>query len=175
MFVSRKLLERSRLLCAWIISAARQRGQRVIGISWGSVVHIRLVHQNRWNVWECFLWLCNLCLKSCGSHSFVTCHKSVFISVSTQLHTFLMEIYQRPLMTNLRDIFFFVSLWLPCCFSVSAMAKSSSFSFFFLFPLQVLSVRVQEKEGRARSLGRRDPVRAAQSSWYEVENKSLFS
>lgn len=59
---------------------------RVSGISYGYILHIRLVGQNHWNVLECFSWLFSLCLRSHGGHCFVTCHKPVFISVSTALH-----------------------------------------------------------------------------------------
>lgn len=36
------------------IQAALQGGLRVIGMSWGYIVHIRRVSQNQWNVLDCF-------------------------------------------------------------------------------------------------------------------------
>lgn len=74
---------------AAFIQAALQGGQSVIGISWGHIVHIRRVSQNHWNVLECFFSVFATCVYSLvGDHSFVICHKSVFIFVSTELHTF---------------------------------------------------------------------------------------
>lgn len=158
--------------------AALQRGQRVIGISWGHIVHIRHVSQNHWNVVECFFWLCNLCLSSCGGHSFVTCHESVFICVSTELHTFLMEFYRRPpsdylsryLLLFSRDLHFsrLQTATIKC-----SDCKISKFSL-FLFPTG--GERKSAPKGReSKEPGEERSRPCSASSWYEAENKSLFS
>lgn len=63
-------------------------GQSVIGVSWGHIVHIRCVSQNPL---ECFFLPAAqpvFTLWGMRERSFVTCRKSVFVSVSTERHTF---------------------------------------------------------------------------------------
>lgn len=104
-----------------------------------------------------FFWLRNLCLTPFGGHSFVTC---LVLSMCQQtFHGMLPssdDFLSRYVLLFSFDLGY---RWLQ-----SKSRNSKAQVSFYSFPLQVLTVRVQEKEGRARILGRRDPVLAAHAA-----------
>lgn len=114
------------------------------------------------------------CFATCVyPHVMPTCYESLFISVSAELHTLSMILLMSP--ENYSCIY-------PsyCHFSglltdtVKGSGSQSSNFLYSYFP-QVLTVREQEKEGRGKGPGEERSHPRSASSWYEVENKSLFS
>lgn len=112
------------------------------------------------------------CFATCVyPHVMPTCYESLFISVSAELHTLSMILLMSP--ENYSCIY-------PsyCHFSgllTDTVKGSQSSNFLYSYFPQVLTVREQEKEGRGKGPGEERSHPRSASSWYEVENKSLFS
>lgn len=143
--------------------------QCVICILWGYVVHIRCVSQKHWDVLKCLFPALQpvFTLTSCPPVM------NLFISVSAELHTLTVILLMSP--ENYSSIYPSYCHFSGLLTDTVKGSGSQSSSFLYSYFPQVLTVREQEKEGRGKGPGEERSRPRSASSWYEVENKSLFS
>ncbi len=112
-----------------------------------------------WNVFSGFA----ACVYSLAAATLLQPVITLFLSLCQQNYT----PFNGVLLTSPDDCYFvflwFTFFWATNCYNQKPWLPKFKF-LFILVPPQVLTVRVQGKEGRARSLGRRDPVLAAHAA-----------
>lgn len=114
------------------------------------------------------------CFATCVyPHVMPTCYESLFISVSAELHTLTVILLMSP--ENYSSIYPSYCHFSGLLTDTVKGSGSQSSSFLYSYFPQVLTVREQEKEGRGKGPGEERSRPRSASSWYEVENKSLFS